>query len=88
LKLGVVESHQPNTYEYLDLSTTYMFLIKAGTRLKTRLYEEYSWDIAHNQKAIEFTTYKQKSSSLVEMLKLMKMLLEIGKKKKSLKATL
>jgi len=47
----------------------YMFLIKGGTSLETRLYEEYSWDIAHNQKAIEFTTYKQKSSSLVEMLK-------------------
>jgi len=65
-----------------------MFLIKGGTSLKTRLYEEYSWDIAHNQKAIEFTTYKQKSSSLVEMLKLMKMLLGIGKKKKLLKAAL
>jgi len=37
---------------------------------------------------IEFTTYKQKNSSLVEMLKLMKMLLGIGKKKNSLKATL
>jgi len=65
-----------------------MFLIKGGISLKTRLYEEYSWDITHNQKTIEFTTYKQKSSSLVEMLKLMKMLLRIGKKKKLLKATL
>jgi len=56
--------------------------------LKTRLYEKCSWDVAHNQKTIEFTTYKQKSSSLVEMLKLMKMLLEIGNKKKLLTTTL
>jgi len=88
LKLEVEESHKPNTYKYLDLSARYMFPIKGGTSLKTRLYEEYSWDITHNQKAIEFTTYKQKSSSLVEMLKLMKMLLGIGKKKKLLKVTL
>jgi len=65
-----------------------MFLIKRGINLKTRLYEEYSWDIGHNQKAIKFTTYKQKISSLVEMLKLMKMLLGIGKKKNLLKAKL
>jgi len=37
-----------------------MFLFKVGTSLKTRLYEEYSWDIKHNQKAIEFTTDKKK----------------------------
>jgi len=65
-----------------------MFIIKGGASLKTRLYEEYCWDIAHKQKVIEFTTYKRKTSSLVKMLKLRKMLLGIRKKKKLLKAAL
>jgi len=44
----------------LDVSATYMFMIKGGTSLKTRLYKEYSWDITHSQKVIESTTYRKK----------------------------
>ena len=61
-KLGVEETHKLNTYEYLDIPATYMFMIKGCTSLKTLPYKEYFVDITHSQKAIKSITYKQKSS--------------------------
>ncbi|RDX70433.1 hypothetical protein CR513_50327, partial [Mucuna pruriens] len=41
-----------------------------------------NWDTIHSQKAIKSTTCKYKNSLAIEMLRLMKMLLGFGKKKK------
>ena len=80
------ESHQLNIYEYLDLSATYMFLIKRRLKLEDKIIQGIFLRYSTQSKGYRVQPIK-KSLSLVEMLKLMKMLLGIMKKKKLLKAT-
>jgi len=63
LKFREEDSHQLNTYGYLDLSVTYMFLTKGRTSLKTRVYEESSWDTIHNKKG--YRVYNQQTKMVI-----------------------